>query len=140
MQEIEEKFKDLIDEYRSDSYPIDGMIYKNKECHSRETKFLILDEYYNGNYTLSENLEYMNQVLWFNVSQSLLYEYLKNRGISTDPSKVSDEILYDLLDASLSVRKNIELLHEKGVKFKRERLCKLLKQKKSAINLPCPDI
>lgn len=140
VQEIEEKFKDLIDEYRSDSYPIDGMIYKNKECHSRETKFLILDEYYNGNYTLSENLEYMNQVLWFNVSQSLLYEYLKNRGISTDPSKVSDEILYDLLDASLSVRKNIELLHEKGVKFKRERLCKLLKQKKSAINLPCPDI
>lgn len=129
VHEIEEIFKDLIDEYRRDTYPADGMIFKNKKCHSRETKFLILDEYYNDNYTISENLEYINRALWFSVSQSLLYEYCNDRGLQTCKGKISDEELYELINPKLSARKNIDHLKEKGFKFKRERLIKLFKQK-----------
>ena len=78
------------------------MIYKNKSCHTKETKYLILDDYYNATYTDTENLEYMNEVLWFSVSKSLFSEYKAERGFTNTDGRLTDDEIYDFIDANLS--------------------------------------
>lgn len=130
VQEIEEHFSPLAEHYRMTTRPVDGMIFRNKTCHSSETKYLILDDYYNENYTDGENIVYMNGVLWFNVSKSLFYKYKSARGYTSTDGRVSDSVLYDLIDANMSVRRNLAMLKERGIKCKTVRLSQILKQKK----------
>ena len=130
VSEIEQKLQPLIEYYQTTTHPVDGMIYKNKRCHTRETKYLILDDYYNATYTDTENLEYMNEVLWFSVSKSLFSEYKAARGFTNTDGRLTDEELYDFIDVNLSVRQNLAMLREQGKKCKNARMSRIHKLKK----------
>ena len=130
VSEIEQKLQPLIEYYQTTTHPVDGMIYKNKSCHTKETTYLILDDYYNATYTDTDNIEYMNEALWFNVSKSLFSEYKAVRGFSKTVGKLTDDEPYDFIDVNLSVRHKLVILREQGKKCKNGRMSRIHELKK----------
>jgi hypothetical protein len=66
----------------------------------------------------------------FPVSKSTLYNYYKDRELSTKQNKLSDEEIYALLNPNLSIRKNREFLNDNDIKISEKKLRALLKKKK----------
>ena len=129
--DLEEQYKDTVKYLKESTKPKRGIIYNGREAHSKETTFSILDEYYNVNISVTENLDVLNNVLCYKVGKSTVYEYLKNRGIKTDSNKLTDEEIIELLDVRLSVRKNLEFLKDNDIKIGKDRVNKLLNIKKN---------
>ena len=61
----------------------------------------------------------------------MLYRYLKDRGLKADHHKLTDDEIMDLLDVSLSVRKNHQLLKDNDIKIGINRVNELLNRKRS---------
>lgn len=131
VEDLEEQYKDSLRWLRENTRPKRGIIYNGREAHSKETTFSILDENYDVNISVTENLDVLNNVLNYKVGKSTVYEYLKNRGLKTDSNKVTDEELMGLLDINLSVRKNMDFLKDNDIKVGKDRVNKLLNQLKN---------
>lgn len=130
LEDIKINHNDEIEYLKQYTRPKRGIIYKNRRCHTKETTFKILDEYYDSTLSIKDNYRIINEELEFKIGKSTLYQYSKNRGLITDPNKRTDEEITSLLDVTLSVRKNRELLKEREVKCSLERVSKLLKKKR----------
>lgn len=128
--EIELKYGELIEYYKSTSRPKRNIIRKDRERVSKEFTFQIIDDYYNESLDFNENYEWLEITLPFPVSRPYLYEYCKSRGLKTDKKRLSDDELYDLIDADLSGEKNIKVIREMGYSCKKDRVSTLLKKKR----------
>lgn len=140
VEDIENKYGEMIERYKILTRPKRNLIYKDKTKNTKETTFRIIDEYYNETFTVIENHELMNGLLPFPVSLNYLYEYTKSRGLKTDRHKVSDEELYNLIKTDLSVDNNLAAIRAKGLKCKKDRLSKILKNKRMSIPTHNDDI
>lgn len=111
--------------------PKRGLIYKDRTSYCKETTYKILDDIYNPELTVKENIEFIRQqFMYFSVSQSTISRYLKDRGIKPDIKKVSDIELWVMIDESKSVRENLTCIKEKGYKVSMKRIHKILTQMK----------
>jgi hypothetical protein len=128
--EIEENYERTLYWLRKESRPKKGFIYKNKQAYSKETTYLQLDNMVNPNLSVTENIEMIKIEYKFPVSKSTLYNYFKDRGLSTKQNKLSDEELLKLLNPELSIRKNREFLNDNDIKISETRLRALFKRKK----------
>lgn len=133
IERIGEIYSKTIALLKAYTRPKRGIIYFNKKARSRETTFSILDELYDNNLSVLQNLDYINECMDFKISKSVLYAYVKDRGIKTDSYKLDDDELMDLLDVNLSVKKNMETLRDNGIKGSNNRINRLLNKKRSMV-------
>ena len=125
IDDIEDKYRGTLEYLRNTTKPKKGFIYKDKESHSKETTYQFLDDNYNRNLDIKENLKFINEVVGYRVSIRTLYNYLKERGIKNDSSKLTNEEVRDLLDYSESAYENYKNLKQKGYKIKKDRVYQL---------------
>ena len=127
--EIEELYSSNLKYLREHSAK-NGIIFKSGAYIDRSdlkgVTWHLIDEIYDPSRTVAENLKEVTKKV--KISERTLYRYCKERGIKTDKAKVTDEELEYLLDPALSVRKNLSLLKEQGIKVGIGRVQKLLKE------------
>ena len=126
LEEIEEKYAGEI-AYLKSLAPKRGIIYKDRKSHSKETTYYILDELYDKNLSISENLEIINNDYEFIVSERTLYRYIEDREIKTDKEKLSDEDLMGLTDTSKSCIDNYKYIKSLGYKVGDKRYRRIYK-------------
>lgn len=131
IEDIEKVCSSYITHLTATTKPKRGVIYINRQAHSQDTTYLILDELYDPAISVSENHRIINNELYYQVSLSVLYRYLRDRGLKADHHKLTDDEIMDLLDVSLSVRKNHQLLKDNDIKIGINRVNELLNRKRS---------
>jgi hypothetical protein len=97
----------------------------------KEANYTTIDEYYNSELSVAENLKIL-QDNGVKVCRRSLYNYCADRGICTRDN--NEEKIINLLDVSLSVRKNLEVVKANGIKVGDKKIQKLLKELKSEAN------
>lgn len=85
--------------------------------------YTLIEKYYDERLSVQKNLEGFAEC-GIDISRATLYNYCKDKGISTGGDFVS------YVDPNLSVRKNIEQLKTKGIKVGKDRISKILKELK----------
>lgn len=135
IEDIEKKYRKLIDHYKLVTRPKRNIIRKDKTKLTKEFTFSIIDDFYNEAFTINENHERLKLVLPFSISLNYLYQYTKTRGFKNDRSKITDNKLKDLINPDLSGEKNLEYIRSLGYKCKKDRLYRLLKDKKNEVSL-----
>ena len=132
LDEIEEKYSENIAYLRS-KRPKSGIILKSDVAYAgaanaviKAIKYEIIDQYYNPDFSVKENLQQLSQVVAFPISRSALYEYCHDRGIAL--GTLSDDDILANLDVSMSIRENLKLLADLGMKVGKDRISRLLNQ------------
>lgn len=131
VEDIEEEFSNTIAKLREETKPKRGYIYKCKVAHTKESTYSILDEYYNKNLSISENLDMINDYFGFKVGKTTMYEYVNNRNICKDANKISDYDLVQLTDFSISAIDNLKNIKSLGYKIGNKRYNKIYKEYKN---------
>lgn len=137
INDIRSQYGKDIEYLKDKKTPKKKIIYKDKESRSIETTYLIIDKYYNKELGVNENYEIISKVLDY--SLRTIYDYAKVRGYKTDPSKLTDEELYELLDITITVKDNVAILKANGKKSGRARILKMFKQKQLDYSNNTPD-
>ena len=127
IDEIKEKYKGTIEYLRNTTRPKKGLIYVDRKAHSKETTYQLLDDLYNRDLDIKENMKFINEVSGFQVSLRTLYNYLNERGLKNDNSKLTDDEVIELLDLSINAYQNYKNLKQKGYKIKKNRVYQLYK-------------
>lgn len=129
IEELTEYYSTEIEYLRKIFFPKKGFIYKTKLHHTREITWCILDEMFDRNLSIKENLEAINN-FGFPISMRTLYDYVNSRGI-TNLGKIKDEEeLISLLDFNLSGDENYRRLKEKGYKVDNRKIHNILNKYK----------
>lgn len=131
IEDIEEKYKDTIDYLKEQTRPKNRIIFKSQKVKTQENIFKIIDKMYDVNKSVTENLMIINEEYEYKISLRHLNNYRHSRGIS-NVNIVSDEKLIELLDITLSIRKNLEFLKDNDIKCSKDRIAKLLNWKKNS--------
>lgn len=132
VEELKVSLGDYI-KRRQEKNPTKGLIYKDRKAYSKETTYLIIDDYYNPELTARENLDFINsQFHKFSISQSTLSRYCKDRGLKLDKKKLTDNELINMIDLGMSGRQNYHLLKDKGYKISLTRVQNIITQMKAA--------
>ena len=127
IESLKEHYAEYI-AYLQQFNPKRGIIYKNRKCYSKETTYLILDDYYNPELSVRENMEFINaQLPLFTISQSTLSRYLKDRGYKADIKKLTEIELRNMIDSNRTGRENHRLLKQQGYKVGLNRIQQALK-------------
>ena len=132
--EIEKMYSKNL-EYLRGSSAKRGIIFKSgidtadRNRLAKEIRYLELDDHYNRNLSISENLKNL-QDQGYQICMKSLYNYCKERGITIDQAKLTDDELADTIDYSKSANENYRLLRESGIKVKRARLLRIYKANK----------
>lgn len=130
IEEIAIKYAGELQYLKENTKPKKGIIYKNKAAHSKETTYQILDELYNIELSVKDNLDFINNVAGYMLKERTIYNYLKERKIKTDQNKLTDTELLELIDWNLTAKENYEILKDSGVKIGNKRFNKLYKENK----------
>ena len=139
--EIKEMYSDNI-AYLQSKAPKSGIILKrnigklaDRNTYLKDIRYNIIDDYYNINCTVSENLSYINEYV-FSISEKTLYNYCKDRNIDTKINKDrNDSEIMSLYDFSLSIRKNVERFKEMGISISKSKLSNLIKEYNNNISI-----
>ena len=130
LDELEENCSKSLEILRA-KRPKSGIILKSGVAYGgsanaaiRDIKYDFLDQYYNRDLSVMENLTVLKSVLNFPISERTLYRYCHERGITL--GRLSDEDIMANLDVSLSVRDNRKLLTGMGIKVGKDRISQLL--------------
>ena len=135
VDDLKIRYAGTIKFLKDNTRPKKGIIYKHRDAHTIETTYGIIDNYYDCNKSVAENLHYIKNVANFNIGQTTLYKYMKSRNInSNNMMKLSDKELMKLLDVKLSVRKNLEILRDSNIKCNNNQIAKLLNIKKEKLS------
>ena len=136
LTEIESKYSDNIAYLRQTSNPKDHIILKSGSAAGgqanlvkSEIKFSLIDGIYDTALSVKENQAKIEAEL-FPICERTLYYYCKSRKIDTTLSRLSDDDIKDLLDETLSIRKNVCNLKDKGIKISKDRVSRLLNELK----------
>lgn len=141
IKDIETMYSDNI-QYLKSKAPKSGIILKrnignlaDRNTYLKEIRYILIDDYYNVNCTVKENLEYINEFL-FNVSEKTLYNYCKERNINTKVNKERNDLeIMSLYDSNLSLRKNVERFKEMGISISKSKLSNLIKEYNNNISI-----
>ena len=130
LHELEENCSKSLEILRA-KRPKSGIILKSGVAYGgtanaviRDIKYDLLDQYYNSELSVMENLAVLQSMLYFPISERTLYRYCHERGITL--GRLSDDDIMANLDVSLSVRKNKELLAGMGINVGERRIIRLL--------------
>lgn len=132
IEDIKEMFSENI-AYLKSKRPKSGIILKRnvgdlaeRNEYIKSIRYSLIDDVYDTNCTVSQNLEYINNNL-FSICSQTLYNYCADRNIDTKLAKsnLDDEIL-GLYDCNLSIRKNIKQMAEYGLKVPYSKLQRLV--------------
>jgi hypothetical protein len=130
LHELEENCSKSLEILRA-KRPKSGIILKSGVAYGgtanaviRDIKYDLLDQYYNRDLSVTENLTVLKSVLNFPISERTLYRYCHERGITL--GRLSDDDIMANLDVSLSVRDNRKLLTGMGIKVGKDRISQLL--------------
>ena len=126
LDEILENNKREIEYLKSNTRPKKGIIYYSKKVHTKETTYLILDDIYNNELSVTDNLENIN-LMGYSIHKSTIYEYLKKRELKTDNTKLSNSELLLFTDFSKSAKENYNTIKSMGYKLDNKRYNKLYK-------------
>ena len=135
IDEIEDDFSDTLEYLRSKA-PKRGIIYRFKGSFDTATRnklikkvnWDIIEENYEDSLSVSDNCKYLNEI-GILVSERTLYRFCKEKKISTKDERVdTDSEMMEEYNFSLSLRKNLEILKEKGYKISLGKLSKLVKE------------
>lgn len=129
--EILEHNNDTIEYLKKITRPKKGLIYRNKNEHTCETKYHLIDNIYNPSLSVKENLLVINKII--SVKKTVIYDYLKTRKPNLKENQ--EKMIFDFIDPQLTIRKNREILKDKNIKCSDEKLRELLKRKKPHLNL-----
>jgi hypothetical protein len=90
-----------------------------------------LNKYYDRNLTVKENQNIL-ETSGIETSIRSLYNYCKENNINPNPKKntISDEEAKKLIDTKKSVRQNLEIFKEKNLNISKDRISRLLNEKK----------
>ena len=123
VDELAEKFRDIIDSARKSTKPKNGKIYRNRADIKDANRFEI-GMFYVPGLSVKENKEILEEN-GVNISLTTLYAYANENGICT--KRHSDEEILSMLDRSKSLRANQKALKEKGIEISHCKIAKLLK-------------
>lgn len=129
IDDIKEMFSENI-AYLKSKKPKSGIILKRnvgdlaeRNEYIKSIRYSLIDDVYDTNCSVSQNLEFINNNL-FSICSKTLYNYCADRNICT--KKVTDDEILSLYDCNLSIRKNIEQMAEYGLKVSKSRLQRLV--------------
>lgn len=136
IEDIEETYSNNIS-YLKSKAPKDKIIYKNDMFVSKaelnnlrkQAHYYLIWEAYDNNKTIKENLETLNNILPFKVSEPTLKRFSKEANKKSE----KDEEIIKLINPSLSSRENEKILREKGYKISKSKINRLIK--KYSINI-----
>ena len=130
LEELEELYSCTLEWLRSKA-PKSRIVLKSGVAYGgtanaviRDIKYDLLDQYYNRELSVMENLAVLQSMLNFPISERTLYRYCHERGITL--GRLSDDDIMANLDVSLSVRKNKELLAGMGINVGERRIIRIL--------------
>lgn len=132
IDEIKQRYSVVLEKNRRKIVLNMGYLCKLDNIHTiineakKEVNYAAIDEYYNSELSVSENLKVL-QDNGVSVSRRTLYRYCADRGIKVC---YSDSDIIAMLNANDSVRGNLATLKDNGVKIGSKRVAKLLKQLK----------
>lgn len=139
-RKVEIAFKKTPDELRKDySYilekcPVKFIVnpkysYKAQEIINKarkELKWAEIDKVYDIEKSVKENLLTLEQN-GIKIKKSALYGYCKARGIDTKSSiELRNQTILEIYNPSLSLRKNIKVLEQNGIKISKTSLMRIL--------------
>ena len=135
--ELDIKYSNIINRCKRESKIKGDIIYKNKECfyNRGKKKKELLDKYYNQELSVKNNIVELKEKTGIEFKDNFVRKWLKDKGITPkkDSKKlVSDDKIMEELNIEISLRKNITILREKGIKCKTERLRELFNLKKGS--------
>lgn len=128
IEDIEIEFSDILSKLRTETKPKRGIIYKNKKAYTKETTYLILDDLYNKDLSIKDNLDIINNEYGYQIKERTIYYYLKNRNIKTDNSKLTDNEIMILINPNLNAKENYLILKDSDIKIGNKRFNKIYKQ------------
>ena len=135
IEEIEEKYSETLEYYKGRN--VSGIIFK-KDCYNLATRNMVLkderyneiDKWYNDKLSVRENLKIAkgnNQ----KVSRDTLYRYCEDRNIHPNPkNSYSEALVLSLYDETLSLRDNVEIMKNNGIKIGKDKLNGIVKYSK----------
>lgn len=127
------QYQQSIEYLKIHTRPKKGIIYIDTASRTRETTFLILDNIYNFNLSIKENIDLLDEDYRFKTSRSTIYEFLKDRDRITYYKEKNNNLILEYLDMSLSLNRNRQMLKERGVKCSERQLRKLYSDKKKKL-------
>ena len=141
IEDIQSNFKEAIEELQKTRRPQNGIILKRGVCFGaveiskklKEIRWNIIEDAYNPELSIKENLIFLNDCLGIRISRPTLYRICKERNLITSTNTknvVTDEEVLELIDTSLSERKNMNILKDNDICVGNRRMRKLLKQKR----------
>lgn len=83
---------------------------------------------------LVKNYDWLKLILLFLISLNYLNQYVCKREKRTNSHKLTDEEVYNLTRPDLSIKKNLELIREKWVRCKKDRLSRIIREKKQGMS------
>lgn len=131
LEELEELYSCTLEWLRSKA-PKSRIVLKSDVAYGgganaviRDIKYEQLDLYYDESLSVMENLVMLQQKVGFPISERTLYRYCHDRGIAL--GTLSDNEILANLDVSMSIRDNLKLLADLGMKVSKDGISRLLK-------------
>lgn len=131
-ENLEETYKCTVDSLKAATRPKKGIIYKNRKAHTKEATYHILDDIYNFEKSVNENVELL-EFLGYPIKKSTVYNFLKDRGVKTDKDKLTDEEVISLIKFTDTAIDNYNFIKSLGYKISKNRLFKIYKDNKNKI-------
>lgn len=131
LEELEELYSCTLEWLRSKA-PKSRIVLKSGVAYGgganaviRDIKYEQLNLYYDESLSVMENLVMLQQKVGFPISERTLYRYCHDRGIAL--GTLSDNEILANLDVSMSIRDNLKLLADLGMKVSKDGISRLLK-------------
>lgn len=131
IEELKKTYNNEIKYLQSKTHPKKGIIYRDKFTHSRETTFNLIDDYYDPELNVSENLKKIKEDCGYEIKKSTMYNYLKCRNKKTKIDKLTDEEILKKINWEISGIKNFQKIKLEGFKIKKDRFFKLFRNHKN---------
>lgn len=129
LEDILEREAETIEYLKKNTRPKKGVIFKCREKFNKATIWQILDNFYNEELSLAENLELINNEHNYKIGKSSLYNYAQEKGIELN-STMSKTLIIDFIDLGKSANKNYKEFREAGFKCDRKVFLEYYKEKK----------
>jgi hypothetical protein len=110
-----------------------GLTVTERNHLMRDIRFRDIYPYLNSTKTIKENYEILVSE-GFNISIRTLYNYYKVNKLNTAPGKLTDDDIAQLIDLNMSIRKIQEYLKTQNISISKDRISRIIKNKKNIIN------
>lgn len=135
IEEIEEKYSETLEYYKGRN--VSGIIFKKGSYNLarrnrvlKDERYNEIDMWYNDRLSVAENFK-IAKGNNLKVSRDTLYRYCEDRNIHSNPdNSYSEALVLSLYDKTLSLRKNVEIMKNNGIKIGKDKLDSIVKKSK----------